>query len=154
MEIAKSQGFVPCRSFQRLSRPVFPPRLSASSQEYRLLSCISTNSSFMGGLVTLDRNLWGCSSILVLHTRPLDKAKGGSMSQIALFLRFWSENRHKWSKQVQRKSENGPRTVREWSENGPRTVRDGLRMVREWSENGPRMVRDGLRMVRRWSQIG
>ena len=92
----------------------FQPELpSPATRFHGLLACISTNGSFMGGLVTLDRNLWGYSSILVLHTPPLDKAKGGSMSQIALFLRFWSENRHRWSKQVQRKSENGPRTVRE-----------------------------------------
>ena len=37
------------------------------------------------GLVTLDRNSsqyyrdWGYSSILVLHTPPLDRAKGGGM---------------------------------------------------------------------------
>ena len=59
----------------------FQPELpSPATRFHGILACISTNGSFMGGLVTLDRNLWGYSSILVLHTPPLDKAKGGSMS--------------------------------------------------------------------------
>ena len=46
----------------------FQPELpSPATRFHGLLACISTNGSFMGGLVTLDRNLWGYSSILVLH---------------------------------------------------------------------------------------
>ena len=65
------------------SQPELP---SPATRFHGLLACISTNGSLMGGLVTLDRNPsqyyrdWGYSSILVLHTPPLDRAKGGSMS--------------------------------------------------------------------------
>ena len=65
------------------SQPELP---SSATRFHGLLACIPTNGSFMGGLVTLDRNPsqyyrdWGYSSILVLHTPPLDRAKGGSMS--------------------------------------------------------------------------
>ena len=93
-----------------------------------LFSCISTNSSFMGGLVTLDRNFWGYSSILVLHTRPLGKAKEAACLRWPCFLGF------------------GPKI----GINGPNRSRESPRMVREQSENGPRMVRDGLRMVRKF----
>ena len=92
------------------SQPELP---SPATRFHGLLACISTNGFLMGGSVTLDRNPsqyyrdWGYSSILVLHTPPLDRAKGGSMSQIALFLRFWSENRHFSKKQVH----NGPKFV-------------------------------------------
>ena len=90
---SRKQGFCSTWKFPEfvLARPApclpSPPRLSASSQGCRpsffqfKLACISTNGSIMGGLVTLDRNPsqyyrdWGYSSILVLHTPPLDKAK-------------------------------------------------------------------------------
>ena len=72
--------------------------------------------------MTLDRNPsqyyrdWGYSPILVLHTRPLGKAKEAACLRWPCFLGF------------------GPKI----GINGPNRSRESPRMVREWSESGPR----------------
>ena len=136
MEIAKSQGFVPCRSFQRLSRPVSPPRLSASSQECRPF-------------------------FLYIH-KQLFYGRFGDFGQESLGLFFNSGSPHSATRQSKRRQhvldslvsqvlvrkqaqmvQIGPEKVREWSENSPR-------MIREWSENGPRWPENGPR----WPENG